>query len=358
MKIHRIKRMVVMGVLFMGICLFGDKQICQAEEILTSESQISTWQEKDAQADIEIKKNQKEIEIIADTSEVTEKYELFLLVVTNEELFSASETDEIAISYHYEGDAPLHISLEMNDVDGGKLFTEGTCSYIEATDDKYYLCQMENGQFTLLPGTSGELVIPVTQLGKSDVGPERFYGITFTCLAEQMSDCCLQLKDISTTSDNRIRQYSEMADICIKGSSQITIPYMGTSWFDYFLIGSEGTFFADELPEGCVLEENGHLILDETAQEGEVTLKAEVGNGLYVKKVIEINKPVDMGYEFKAPQDMEQVTYSLDFLANSEIITGIRVIVLLIVFITIVLFIRIKYIIRKDRKATEEEEIF
>lgn len=358
MKKHRIRKMLVMGVLCMGFCLFGDRQTCQAEEVLTSDSQVSTWQEEDAQANIEVKKDQEEVEVVIDTSEVTEQYEMFLLFVINDELFSASKTDAIVIEYSYEGDAPLYVSVEMNDTDGGKLFTEGTCSYIEVVDDKYYLCQMENGQFMLTPGESGKLLIPVAQLEESDADFSSFYGITFSCLAEQMDTCQLHLADIRTASNDRIRQHSEMADTYIEGSSQITIPYMGTSWFDYSLIGSEGTFFAEELPLGCTLAENGCLILAEDAEEGEVVLEVEVGNGFYVKKVVEISKSMDMGYEFKTPQDMEQITYSLDILANPGIMAALRIGVLVIVAIAIVLFIWIKCKIRKDMKATEEEEMF
>lgn len=360
MKKQRTRKIFVTGLLFAGICLFGNSVICQAEEktVLSSDSQVSTWQEDNAKTNIEITQNQEEIEVAIDTSEVTEKYEMFLLFVISEELFSVEKTEAIAIDYSYEGSEPLYVTLEMNDAKGGKLFTEGACSYIEVVEDKNYLCQMENGQITLSPGASGTLVIPVGEMQQSDADFESFYGMTLSCLAEQMDESKLYLKEVKAVSNEVVEQYSEMKGVYIDGSSQISIPYMGTYWFDYSMVGSKGTFQAEELPTGCTLEENGRLVLTADAKEGEVVLDAEVGNGFYVKKVIQVNEPIDMGYELKEPQEMEKVTHSLSFLSKEGVLPVLRMVLFVVNVLVIILFLWVKIKIRKDMKATEEEEMF
>lgn len=360
MKKQHIRKMFVTGLLCMGMCLFGDSVNCKAYErtVLSSDSQASTWQEDDAKTNIEIKQNQDEIEVAIDTNEVTEQYEMFLLFVINEELFSVSETEAVAIDYSYDGEQPLYISVELNDTEGGKLYTEDVCSYIETADNKNYLCQTENGLITLSPGTSGTIMIPTAEMQKSDVDFESFYGITLSCLAEQMNEGTLCLKEVKAVSNQAVQQYTEVNDAYIEGSSQITIPYMGTYWFDYSMVGCTGSLAAEKLPEGCTLEGNGRLVLTADAQEGEVVLDAEVGNGFYVKKVVQVKQPIDMGYELKEPQEMDEVSYSLSIFAKDGVIPTVRMVLFVVIALVVILFLWVKIRIRKDMRATEEEEIF
>ena len=359
MKKQHIRKLFVTGMLCMGICLFGNSVNCKADEktVLSSESQVSTWQEENAKTNIEIMQNQDEIEVAIDTNEVTEQYEMFLLFVINEELFSASKTEAIEIDYSYEGEKPLYICLEMNDAAGGKLFTDGVCSYVEKAGEKKYLCKTENGQIQLLPGENGTLYLPIAEMKENDVDFEKFYGMTFTCLTEQMGQGTLCLTDIKTVSDDITQEYSDVKEVYIDGNSQIKIPYIGTYWYNYSLVGSDGTFQAAELPEGCTFN-NGRLTVTAEAGEGSVVLDAEVENGFYVKKTIQVSEPVDMGYELKEPQEMEKVSHTLAFLTSENVIPVIRMILFVVIALAAILFVWIKIRIRKDMKATEEEEMF
>lgn len=360
MKNQHRKKIFGAALLCMGICLFGDRVNCKAEErtVLSSNSQVSVWQEEDAQTNIEIKQEEDEIEVAIDTKQVIEQYEMFLLFVIKDELFSISKKEAVAIDYSYDGEKPLYISVEMNDADGGKIFTEGTCSYVEIVDDKNYLCQMENGQITLLPGTSGTILIPVAEMQQSDVNFAGFYGMTLSCLTEQMEKSTLHINEVKAVFDDVVEQCQDMEDTYIEGSSQIHIPNMGTYWFDYTMVGSTGVFGAKELPEGCTLEENGRLVLTSDAKEGEILLEVETENGFYVKKAVQVEAPIEMGYEFKEPQEMEKVSYSLAFLSKEGVLSGIRIVLFGVIAVVVILFLWVNIRIRKDMKATEEEEIF
>lgn len=359
MKMQYIRKIFVTGMLCMGICLFGDSVNCSAYEktVLSSDSQVSIWQEENAKTNVEITQTQEEIEVAIDTREVTEQYEMFLLFVINEEVFSASKTQAIAIDYSYEGEKPLYVCLEMNDAAGGKLFTDGVCTYVEKAGDKNYLCQTENGQIQLLPGESGTLYLPVAEMAENDVDFENFYGMTFSCLTEQQGQGTLCLTDIKTVSNDITEQYSDVKEAYIDGNSQIKIPYMGTYWYDYSLVGSEGAFQAAMLPEGCSFSD-GRLTVTAEAEEGSIVLDAEVENGFYVKKTIQISESVDMGYALKEPQEMEKVSHALAFLSKENVIPVIRMVLFVGIALVAILFLWVKIRIRKDMKATEEEEIF
>lgn len=359
MKKHHIKKIFV-AALLAGICLIGNSIVCLAEEktVLSVDSQVSIWQEDKAKTNVEITKNQEEIEVSLDTTKVTEKYEMFLLFFISENLFSLENAEAIAIDYSYEGSKNLYVTLELNDAKGGKLFTDDNFSYIEVVENTNYLCKSENGQLILSPGTSGTLVLPFAEMQQDNVNFESFYGMTFSFLAEQMDESEFHFKEVKAVSNDVVECYSEIKDMYIEGSSRVSMPYMGTYWYDYSVVDGAAKFSAEKLPEGCVLQENGRLEVTSDATEGEVILNAEVGENFFIKKVIQINEPIDMGYELKEPQEMENVTYSLEFLSKEGVLSAIRMVLFVVIVLTIILFLWIKISIRKDIKATEEEEEF
>ncbi|MGN0352657.1 MAG: hypothetical protein ACI4ES_13485 [Roseburia sp.] len=347
---------ILIGALILGNCLFPTVT-CRAEEteVLPVTSKSTIWQNEDAKAKVEIfQENNLQIQI--DAKQMEESYEQIIVDLIGEELFGLGENDVLWIDYSYTGEKPIYLQVDFNDIFGTSANTDALSFYWEQKDEKNYICEMEEQLICIYPGEQARLGIPIGKMEKDNVDLEQLYGITFELLVEKQETCELEIVSVQDMTGEEAVVLSNYQKAFLQGNENVTIPSVGSYFYEYSSNVEGITFEGIDSVKGCSIDENGRMELTEEAEEGYLALEACTQDGIYLKKEVRLTKEVGNGYQILDQDEVKKISFSFEFLNSISAKKVCRIILVALLAGCLLCYTLIQMKISQKTRMAEEEE--
>ena len=350
------------ALFFVFFMLLFQKEYCYAEDnnLLTENTALSIWQEKNAKTEAEVYNRNETETLVLNGKKTDSDYEYLSMDLIFDKIISLDKQKALAFYFRYNGNQSIWITFQINDTEGNKLEMADSKAYVFISGDKKYIRKPKDSLIEISPDTEGEIVIYLDETKeKANFYSENVYGITLPILMKKGIDASFSLEKIEALSPEKAPNIEGSENAEISGSDNISIPGLGVYWYDFTLnnMGNNSfSFIPADYGAGCTLSEEGRLTVEAGGNDASITIQAENANGYIIAKNINILKPIDKGYTYSKPDEIQRVRYPLQFLSHVKIISICRMVVIMAVIMLLITYIGTYIVIWRKHKQMEKEE--
>lgn len=258
-----------------------------------------------------IKEEPGKYSVLFDTTGENEGYYTTYLYVEQEETIE----DKSVVSFHMETKQSVCINVDIVHEPDHQSYKceDGSPVFIKREGKKQYKgIPVEYGTFQIPENFKGTVYIPIEANGQE----LHSFGIGIVAVLSQNEKAEFTMSSMEVSKGYELQDNIFYSDILWKGPASVQIPVHGQYYYDYFVNqngkkAERAKFFLEKPVEGITLEQNGKLVIADTAQAQKMNLLVEVNQILQcqfevdiVKSWIEVVDGVDVS-SFVVPEITE-----------------------------------------------------